>query len=263
VTVVDSPLARRNPTVKFALLFAVSIALLFVFDPFTPAALYALALVAVVAGGGIRPRVLILGHLPFVGVAIGLVLVNALSRPGLELARVGVLRVSQEGLEVGAALGLRTMVIGLLALGFVASTDGVKLMTSLHRHAGLGLRTTYAVLAGYRTLEELPREWQLIRHAHAVRSAAPPRGRARTRLGVTSFARAGFALLVVSLRRAERLAAALESRGLGLAPRTTWRPVPLSAADGVFAAGVVFAVAAVFVVSAALGLMRGPGALGG
>jgi energy-coupling factor transport system permease protein len=268
VTVVDSPLARRNPTVKFALLFAVSIALLFVFDPFTPAALYALALLAVVAGGGIRPRVLILGHLPFVGVAIGLVLVNALSRPGLEVARVGVLRVSQEGLEVGAALGLRTMVIGLLALGFVASTDGVKLMTSLHRHAGLGLRTTYAVLAGYRTLEELPREWQLIRHAHAVRSAAPRRGRARTRLGVSGFAssgfaRAGFALLVVSLRRAERLAAALESRGLGLTPRTTWRPVPLGAADGVFAAGVVFAVAAVFVVSAALGLMRGPGALGG
>jgi energy-coupling factor transport system permease protein len=148
VIVVDSPLARRNPTVKFALLSAVSIALLFVFDPLTPAALYAIALVAVVAGGGIRPRVLVLGHLPFVGVAIGLVLVNALSRPGLEVARVGVLRVTQEGLEAGAALGLRTMVIGLLALGFVVSTDGVKLMTSLHRHAGLGLRTAWAASPG-------------------------------------------------------------------------------------------------------------------
>ena len=256
-----SPLARRNPTVKFVLLFVVSLALLFVFDPFTSAALYGIALVGVVAGSGIRPRVLLLGHLPFVGVAVGLVLVNALSRPGAEVARLGVLRVTEEGLEVGAALGLRTLVIGVLSLGFIVSTDGVRLMTSLHQHARLGLRVTYAVLAGYRTLEELPREWQLIRHAHAVRAGLDSRGRPRS--GVAAFGRAGFALLVVSLRRAERLAIALESRGLGLMPRTTWRPVALTTTDGAFAAGVLAVLATVLAASAALGVLRGAEVLAG
>jgi len=244
VTVADSPLARRNPTVKFGLLVVVSLALLFVFEPLTPAVLYVVALLAVAAGSGIRPRLLLLGHLPFVGVAVGLLLVNALSRPGIEIARLGLLRVTEEGVEVGAALGLRTLVIGVLALGFVASTDGVRLMTSLHQHARLGLRFTYAVLAGYRTLEELPREWQLIRHAHAVR--ARPGARGGPLGGVRAFARAGFALLVVSLRRGERLAMALESRGLGLAPRTIWRPVALTGTDAVFAAASLVVLAAVF-----------------
>ena len=244
MTVADSPLARRNPTVKFGLLVVVSLALLFVFEPLTPAVLYVVALLAVAAGSGIRHRLLLLGHLPFVGVAVGLLLVNALSRPGIEIARLGLLRVTEEGVEVGATLGLRTLVIGVLALGFVASTDGVRLMTSLHQHARLGLRFTYAVLAGYRTLEELPREWQLIRHAHAVRARSGARGGPLG--GVRAFARAGFALLVVSLRRGERLAMALESRGLGLAPRSIWRPVALTGTDAVFAAASLVVLAAVF-----------------
>src|SRR5699024_6879022 len=44
---VAAPLARRNPTVKLALVFVVSIVVMFVLDPVTPAVLYLLALVAV------------------------------------------------------------------------------------------------------------------------------------------------------------------------------------------------------------------------
>ena len=135
------------------------------------------------------------------------------------------LQITAEGLAVGASLGLRSMVIGVLSIGFVASTDGVALMTSLHQHARLGVRMTYAVLAGYRMLQEMPAEWQTIRSAHQVR--APLRSNGRPRSGVLSFGRSAFALLVVSLRKGERMAQSLESRGLGLGPRTTWRPVPL------------------------------------
>jgi energy-coupling factor transport system permease protein len=257
--VVDSLLSRRNPTVKLALLFAVSLALFFTFDPVTPTALYVVALVAVAATARIPARVLVAAHLPFVGVALGLVIVNALSRPGTVLVAAGALRVTAEGLAVGGALAARTLVIGVLSLAFVASTDGVRLMTSLHSHARLGVRVTYAVLAGYRTLGELPQEWQLIRNAQAVRMPLTRQGRPRA--GLAIFARSAFALLVVSLRRAERMAVALESRGLGLSPRTTWRPVPLTATDWMFAAGVLVVLAAVFAVTAALGVLRGAGAL--
>ncbi|RPF26962.1 energy-coupling factor transporter transmembrane component T family protein [Georgenia muralis] len=257
---VDSALARRNPTVKLALLTIVSLVVMFVLDPVTPAVLYVLALGGVVASARLTPRSLALAHVPFVLFAVGVLTVNALTRPGEVLWQAGALRVTVEGLSVGGALAGRTLLIGVLAIGFLASTDGVALMTSLHHNARLGARVTYAVLAGYRMLQEMPREWATIRHAHAVRATfdggRPPRG-PRHLAGVA------FALLVVSVRKGERMAQALESRGLGLEPRTTWRPVVVTRADRWFAAGVLAVVAAVIALSGALGYLEGPGALNG
>jgi energy-coupling factor transporter transmembrane protein EcfT len=133
--------------------------LMFIFDPITPLVLYLLALGAVAVTARIPLRAFALAHIPFLafGLGLGLVVVNALSRGGDVLWQAGVLRVTTEGLLVGAALALRTLVIGVLSIRFVLSTDGVALMTSLHQHARLGSRLTYAVLAGYRMLEELYR----------------------------------------------------------------------------------------------------------
>lgn len=253
-----SPLGRRNPTVKLMLVFAVSLVMLFVLDPVTPAVLYALASVAVAAGTRLPVRTLALAHLPFASFAVGLLLVNALSRPGDVLWEAGWLRVTEEGLSVGAALALRTLLIGVLAIGFVLSTDPVALMTSLHQHARVGSRVTYAVLAGYRMLQEMPREWQAIRQAQAVRVAFDPGRIERVRV----WGRAGFALLVVSVRRGERIARALEARGLGLSPRTTWRPVRIGPGDWVMLGGTGVLLAAVLLGSSILGFLAGPAALG-
>jgi len=254
-----SALARRNPTIKLAVLFVVSLVLMFIFDPITPLVLYLLALSAVGATARIPFRVLVLTHIPFLAFALGLLIVNALSRPGEVLWQLGLLRVTTEGLEIGTALALRTLVIGVLSIGFVLSTDSVALMTSLHQHARLGSRLTYAVLAGYRMLEDLPREWQTIRHAHAVRAplghgGKPPRG-------LREYGRAAFALLVLSIRKGERMAQSLESRGLGLTPRTTWRRIRLTRADWVMAGAVLATVGAVIGLSAFLGYLHGFSAL--
>lgn len=254
----DSPLARRNPTVKLALLTAVSLVVVLVLDPVTPAVLYLLALVAVSASARVPARTLLVAHVPFVAFTFGVLVVNALARPGTVLWQAGLLRVTEEGLAVGGALAARTLLIGVLAIGFLLTTDGVALMTSLHQNARLGARVTYAILAGYRMLQEMPREWATIRHAHTVRAdprhGRPPRG-PRHLAGVV------FTLLVVSVRKGERMAQALESRGLGLEPRTTWRPVRVTRADRALAVGVLAVVAGVLAASAALGILEGPGAL--
>ena len=257
--IADSPLARRNPTVKLALLTLVSLVVVFVLDPVTPAALYLLALVGVAASVRVAPRTLVVAHVPFVLFAVGVLMVNALARPGTVFWQAGLLRVTEEGLSVGAALAARSLLIGVLAIGFLLSTDGVALMTSLHQNARLGARVTYAILAGYRMLQEMSREWATIAHAHTMRAdvrdgGRPPRG-PRHHAGVV------FTLLVVSVRKGERMAQALESRGLGLEPRTTWRPVRVTRADWALAAGVVAVLAAVLAVSAWLGILQGPGAL--
>jgi energy-coupling factor transporter transmembrane protein EcfT len=254
----DCPLARRNATVKLVLLTAVSLVVMFVLDPLTPTVLYVLALAGVAASVRMPARTLAIAHVPFVAFATGVLVVNALTRPGTVLWQAGALRVTEEGLSVGAGLAVRTLLIGVLAIGFVLSTDGVALMTSLHQNARLSSRVTYAVLAGYRMLQEMPREWSIIRHAHAVRATSdgdrPPRG-PRHLAGVI------FTLLVVSVRKGERMAQALESRGLGLEPRTTWRPVVVTQADWWLSVGVLAVVGLVLALSAALGILQGPSAL--
>lgn len=258
----DSPLARRNPTVKLALLTAISLVVVFVLDPVTPTVLYLLALLAVAATVRAPARTLAVSHVPFVLFASGVLLVNALSRPGRVLWAGGPVRVTAEGVEIGVALAARTLLVGVLAIGFLLSTDGVALMTSLHQNARLGPRVTYAILAGYRMLQEMPREWATIRAAHAVRGDP----RARRRPGPRAARHLGgvvFALLVVSVRKGERIAQALESRGLGLNPRTTWRPVRVTPGDWVMVAVCTLVVAGVLLVSAWSGQLRGAGALFG
>lgn len=259
--ITDSPLARRNPSVKLGLVIVVCTVAVFVLDPVTPAVLYLLALVGVVVSVRAPARTLALAHGPFVAFAAGLVLVNALSRPGAEVWHAGPLRVTEQGLSVGAALAGRTLLVGVLVIGFLLSTDGVALMTSLHHNLRLDPRLTYAILAGYRMLQEMPREWSTIRHAHSVRQDHDERGRLPR--GPRHLAGVLFTLLVVSIRKGERMAQALESRGLGLRPRTTWRPTPLTACDAVLAVVVLGTVALVLAVSAWLGALRGPGALAG
>lgn len=256
---VDSPLARRNPTVKLVVLFAVSVSLLFLLDPVTPGIIYLLGLVAVAGGGRIPARTLVVARLPFLAFAVGVLVVNMLSRPGVILWQEGALRITVEGVVVGAALAARTLAIGILSVGFVLTTDSMALMTSLNQNARLGARPSYALMAGYRQLQQLPREWAAIRNAQAVR--APLRRDGTPAGGPAAFGRAAFALLVMAIRRGERMAYSLESRGLGLNPRTVWRPVRIEAAGIWFAGTMLGVLAAVIVTAGLLGVLRGPGAL--
>lgn len=252
-------LASRNPTVKLCLLFVVSLALTFVLDPVTPLILYLLVMAALIVSRSVALSTLLLWQLPFLGFAIGVFLVNVLSRPGAVIWQEGLLRITAEGVTVGAALFLRTMLTGVLAISFIISTEPAKLMTSLHLHARLSIRVCSAILGGYRILQTLPHEWQTIRDAHLVRAELGRRG--TPTLGMRGHSRVAFALLVSALRQGERIAQTFEHRGLGLTPRTTWKPVALDARDGAFAVIVVVAFGVVLACSAMLGLLQGPGQL--
>lgn len=89
VVAIDSPLARRNPTVKLALLTVVSLVAMFLLEPITPAVLYVLGLLGVAMSVRVPLRILALAHLPFFAFAFGVFVVNALSRPGTILWQGG------------------------------------------------------------------------------------------------------------------------------------------------------------------------------
>ncbi len=257
----DSYLHRRNPTVKFAIVLTVSAVLTAVLDPWTPAILYPLAVAAVHAAGSVPWRTLAWAQIPFLLFGTSLFVVNALTRPGRNLGQVGPFDISAEGVGVGTSLALRTLLIGTLSVGFVLTTDGARLMASLHQQVRLPAGLTYAILAGYRLLEQMPEQWQVIRQAQAARR--PPgtgrdTGPERT---PRALSRAAFTLLVTTIRRAERMSIAMETRGLGGGQRTVFRPVPLDRHDAVLAVVASAVLAVVLVVAWRVGWLVGLGVL--
>lgn len=242
-------LAGCDPTVLLAVVVAVPLVLTRTFDPRPLAVLWVLAAVAAMTVAGVRPVRLALLQLPFVSFGLSLLVVNAVTRDGVVLAAWGPFEVTGTGLAMGAGLAVRTLLVGLCASAFLAVCDPVRLLGSLHQVGRLPVRVSCALLAAYRLLDDLPAEWESIRRAHAVREVAP------RRFGVQAAGRAAFVLLVTSIRRAERISTALESRALGALPRaerTVWRPASVGRRDGVLVAAVAGALLAVPVVAGPL-----------
>lgn len=263
-------LGRRNPAVKLALLLALSCALLLVTDPVTPAVLYAVALGAIVVSRSLDVRTLVRAQMPFLMFGTSIVLVNVLTRPGGAQIAIGPVDVSRAGLALGLSFAARAMLIGVLSIVFVRSTDPARLMVSLHQQARLPGTITYAVLAATRLLDQLPDMMESIRQAHAVRQPDRAYRTAPGRLPTLrmsgsprAMGAAAFTVLVISLRRGERLAMALQTRALGSGPRTFLNPVTGCRADALLAAGVVVVACAVVAWSSASGFLTGPAALVG
>lgn len=214
-----APLARANPVAKL-IAAAILMGVLFVASgPVTPA--------LVLAG--------ILASLPLTGLGATTLLVR--TWPLLVAALVvGVLNVvlapaSPDGPDFvrGLALGLRLLGIALSGVIALATTDPTDLADSLQQQARLSPRLAVGALSAVRMLPILAAEWQLLgmaRRARGVSAGWSPIAAARLAFGKL------LALLVGAVRRATRLALAMEARGFGAAPcRTIARPQRVRAAD--------------------------------
>jgi len=239
-------LSRRNPTVLLGLLTALSIVAVLLTDPMRLLVLYLLLSVGAMAGCCLGPLALLRAQRPFALFALGIFLVNVLTRPGHEPWPELPVRITAEGIEMGIALALRALLIGLGAVTVARATAPRETMTSLQQHARLPVRIACALLAGRRLLDELPARWATLTRAHRIRRPLTETGEV-ARLRPRHLLRCAFAMLVDAVRGAERLALALESRGLGPGPRTVWRPVPLGAADALLVGAVALVVGLVLV----------------
>ncbi len=212
-------LARANPVAKLGAA-AILMAVLFVASgPITPA--------LVLAG--------LLASLPLTGLGVRTLLVR--TWPLLVAAlTAGVLNVlfgsaSPGGPDVvtGLAVGLRLLGIALSGVIALATTDPTDLADSLQQQARLSPRLAIGAMAAIRMLPILAVEWQLLgmaRRARGISAGWSPLAGVRLAFGEL------LALLVGSVRRATRLALAMEARGFGTAScRTIARPQRLGVAD--------------------------------
>jgi energy-coupling factor transport system permease protein len=233
-----APLARANPVAKLAAA-AILMAILFIGSgPVTP---------AIVLTG-------ILASLPFTGLALRTLLVR--TWPLLIAAlSVGVLNVllapaSSSGPDLENGVALRLLGIALSGVIALATTEPTDLADSLQQQAHLPPRLAIGALAAVRSLPILAIEWQLIgmaRRARGVSAGWSPLMAIRLAFGKL------ISLLVGAVRRATRLALAMDARGFGSAERrTVARPQFVRMADwGLILASAGLGVAALWIGAAA------------
>jgi energy-coupling factor transport system permease protein len=234
----ESVLGRTNPLVKLAIALLWLLGLGLTIDVRPP---LILALVAVVAGlqlGAIDPGTLARRIAPLGVAALGIAAFNLLfsghnaDPASTELLRLGPLRLTVEAVEAAAGLGARVAAIVSVGAVFALTTDATRLIDSLVQLARVSPRFAYGALAAYQAVPRLADDLATLRSVRRLR-------------GLRGWhPRLVFGLLVRSIRHADQLAVAMDARGFGSGPRSTYRPVswlPLDAAVAVAAVAILVA----------------------
>ena len=236
----DSFVHRLNPLTKLAISLPVVVIASMSFEPVTP--------LAMAAGALLVTRYL--GHVPWPRLLRPLLFAGPLSlgffwsgtvfyvgpgsgldAPGFAL---GPLWLPFAALVYGLAIGSRALAVFCTSMIFVLTTDPVHIVLALMQHLRVSPRIGYSIFAGYRFMPLLQDELANIRAAYQVRGAG--------RGGVVGRVRELFdfaiPLLAISVRRGERVALAMESRAFEAVPQRTYMQVSrFSWRDPVFIAG--------------------------
>nr|WP_269205178.1 energy-coupling factor transporter transmembrane component T [Motilibacter aurantiacus] len=203
----------------------------------------ALLLVPVAAGvllARVGPRTLLRRGWPVLLGGLSVFLSNALLAPGPGLA-----------VADAAPLVLRVVVVALPGLLVATTIDPTDLADALVQRLHAPPRFAYGTLAALRLMPLLADEWRalgLARRARGVDAGRSPLAAGRL------FAGQAFALFVAAVRRASRLATAMDARGFDTAgPRTVARPQPFTRRDAGLLLATTGLVALATAASAALG----------
>lgn len=194
-------------------------------DPVTPAILLAGEAIAL-AGTGLRAPALTRLLLPVLAVAALLGALNALLAGTSAVLPADA---AADRVALGLALGLRVAAIALAGILALATTDPADLAAALIGHLHVSARLAVGALATLRLVPILRVEWQSIgmaRRARGVDAGRNPLVAARLGLAAVVI------LLVSTIRRAARLAMAMDARGFDSGtPRTLARPPRMRRAD--------------------------------
>ena len=251
-----APLARANPVAKLAAA-TILLSVLFASVDIVTGGLVLAGVLLAVPISGLAPRTLLVRSWPVLLAAVSVALLNTVFAAELRgdvLLRIGPLTVASGSLESGVALGVRLLAIagsGILAL---ATTDPTELADALQQQLRMPPRLAVGALAAVRLLPVIASEWQTLQLARRARGVAAGRSPvAALRIVAGQL----LALLVGAVRRATRLATAMEARGFGARPcRSIARPQPMRAADWMLIAGTVVLGAGAAGISIALGSWR-------
>ncbi|WP_258069888.1 energy-coupling factor transporter transmembrane protein EcfT [Arthrobacter sp. SX1312] len=163
-------------------------------------------------------------------------------KTGGVLLDVGPFLFTEGSVAAGIAVGLRGLALALPGIFILLTTDPTDLADALAQKLHLPHRFVLGALASLRLVGLLVEQWEMLglaRHARGIGSDGSLVARTRNLLGQS------FGLIVQAIRRATRLATAMEARGFGGGTRTWARTSTFTALDvGVAGVGLVIAAGA-------------------
>ncbi|RCW62752.1 energy-coupling factor transporter transmembrane component T family protein [Saliterribacillus persicus] len=242
-------LQQVNPTMKLVSMLLIIFYMITVFDPYTPLILLVLTVCVIRLFGGVPLKFLLLILLPFSLFSISFIWINVVfpdTRGTTILFSIGSMPVALENVLIGVSLGLRSLVFASWSLLFVLTTDPTRFMLSLIQHCKLPPRFGYGMMAAYRFIPLFKQELNQVRAAHKIRGLGEPRGIKERFIEIKRYS---IPLLASAIRKAERVAIAMESKGFdGNRNRTYYHVIHWSKADLTFGMGILFVFASLYLI---------------
>lgn len=232
----DSFLHRRNPVIKLLLIIVMTIIVCLSYFPVLPIITFLLAFCTTWIAGRISLKNLLQRMLVFIVVSV-IFMISMLALRGLNdepgiIYSLWVFRWTARDLIHSISLGFRILALVTMSMGFVLTTRPGDLVLSLILQCKISVIHGYATMAAYRFLPELQAQVESIHLAQEIRGIPWNKG-LFSRL--TSPFRVMLPLLCVAARRGERVACAMESRGLGRSEtRTYYKTTEITKNDWLF-----------------------------
>lgn len=251
-------LHQLNPSMKALTVVVVVILLSLIFDPITPSLLLFGTIYLTFVGGKVSWKKYCLYFLPFVLFSFGMLWTTLIFAKQPEhpeqMISISTFEFPKESIMVALSLALRVLSVAALSLLFLFTTNVVHFILSLMQQFKLPPKIAYGVLAGYRFLPMMKDEMSIIREAHRIRGAdqaSTPKEKWRQ---YKSYA---IPLLASAIRKAERTAIAMESKGFtGDRSRTYFRLFTITKYDWLFLAVMLGLYATAVYLSYALGYLN-------
>ncbi|MFD2699152.1 energy-coupling factor transporter ATPase [Paenibacillus shunpengii] len=253
-------LHHMNPSIK-ALAVTLGVVLLsFAFDPVTQLSALMVTILLTACFGQVSWRRWVLLFAPFLIMALGYVW-TAIVFPRESIVmndevwiRIGGFEAGRETVLTALSLGLRTLTFSALSLLFILTTDPVKLMFSLMQQCRLSPKLAYGIMAGYRFLPLFREELATMQQAHRMRGIQREKG---IRFILHAFKRYSIPLLASSIRKSERVAVAMVSRGFtGKRHRDFYLKLQVRWQDWTFLCVLLAAISICFILADQLGYLE-------
>ena len=234
----DSFLHKRNPMIKLAVIIVMTVLVCVSYFPVFPILTFLLAFITIWLAGKIPIDNLLRRLLLFIVVSalfmISMLVMRGLNEEADIIVRLGFLRWTEKDLVHSITLGFRILALVTMSMGFVLTTRPRDLVLSLIMQCKIPVLHGYATMATYRFLPELQSQVDSIHLAQEIRGIPWNKGILSR---FTSPFRVALPLFCVAARRGERIACAMESRGLGRDnERTFYKKVSIDRNDWIFLA---------------------------
>ena len=232
----DSYLHKRNPMMKLFIILVWTFVVSMSYFPVLPIMVFLIAFLGTWILGKI-PFGNLLGRLT-VFIAVSLIFMISMlflrgigEEPGIVL-RFWFLQWTEKDIVHAISLGFRILAFVTMSMSFVLTTRPRDLVLSIIRQCKVPVLHGYAAMATYRFLPELQSQVDMVYLAQEIRGIPWNRGVVSR---FTSPFRVMLPLFCVAARRGERVACAMESRGLGRnGKRTFYHEIKVKKADWMF-----------------------------